>query len=187
MLKTLAGAALVGTLAALPAQAHDVKVYDANGQLVGPLVGFEVGDWTQDNPNYAAEFGPQQLATDAFSGLVIVNLPPYGPHLVKVARQGIVAEQLSFYFLHPADNCQSPGGFDYLPYIATFDLIPHARFDGLTLWALDTNQGADTTVRSRFDEVNGYGTCTVLPAGSTAFVALAHAVSVNFTPPFSVK
>jgi hypothetical protein len=175
-------------LAALPAQAHVAHVYDANGQLVGPLVGFEVGDWTQDIPSYAAEFGPQQLATDAFSGLVIVNLPPYGPHLVKVARQGIVAEQLSFYFLHPATNCQSPGGVDYLPYIDTFDLIPHARFDGQTLWALDTSQDfADTTVGSRFDEYKGNGTCTPLTAGSTVFVGRAHAVSVNFTTSFSVK
>jgi hypothetical protein len=186
MLKILAGASMLA-LAALPVQAHVANVYDANGQLVGPLVGFEVGDWTQENPSFANTFGPE-IGTLAFSGLVIVNLPPYGLHLVKVSRQGIVTEQVSFYFTgFSSTNCSSPGGLDFLPYINSFDLLPHARFDGQTLWAVDTRQGANFGVGSRFDELNGAGTCTALPGNSSAFVAPAHPVTVNFSPPFSVK
>jgi hypothetical protein len=175
-------AVVVGVALVAPVQA--ASVYDANGQLVGELVGFEQTMWAENPDNVRGL--PNELDTVAWSGVVIMRLPPYGKQMVKVSLlQGFVAEPVDFYFIPP--GCRSEGALDFLPYNPYFDLLPHARFDGTTMWAVDAHAWGNLSPKSLFTETNGIGSCKDLPEGSTAFVAPAHAVTVHFSPPFSVR
>jgi hypothetical protein len=96
-----------------------------------------------------------------------------------------VVDLVPLFFQDP--DCRSPGAVSFLAYNPKVDLLPHAHFDGQTLWAIDKASVANYVVDSRCDESLGACECTNLPANTAAMGGVAHAVSVSFTPPFTVR
>ena len=177
MLKTLAGVGISVLALATPALA--ANVYDAKGKLVGELISLEATDWTA-NPVYNIYNGVGEIEPQiAFSRLVLITEPNYGPQLVKVGRNGLVVES-AFYFQTERD-CS---GLFFLLYNPSVDLVPHAQYDGQSLWVVDPKGAANYGVESAL--ING--TCEpFLPFDKAVAAAPAHAVTVSFTPPFSVS
>jgi hypothetical protein len=165
MLKILAGAALVGTLAALPAQAHDANVYDANGHLVGPLVGIK-------------DLGIADPVLDKVTGLVVIKLNGIN-HFLSVSAQGIVNTGPKFYFI--SSDCS--GAPALLPFDIGIEILPYAVFDGQTVWSLATKQWQGYAVHSYLQRQ----ACFQLPPDTNFVGAPAVPARVNFTAPFTVK
>jgi hypothetical protein len=162
MLKTLAGAAMCA-LVAMPA--HSLSVYDANGKVVGVLVG--VDPELVENLNSQAEL---------FPGLVVTQLQ--GPwHFLTVSEGGVTNTDPKVYY--PTGNCT---GQPYLPWDKGFELLPHAQYDGHTLWALATQAWGGYAVRS----YSKLSACNQLPDDFVLVGAPAIMPKISFKGPFTI-